>query len=414
MNTRVILRITLIRLCCLVAIPLSGCDRSGGKDASAQSDAKPVSPPPAVLAATPSPVAPVAIYRQGPRQVAIFVKNRSGSDFEPKVMALEDLVSSRVTNDGFSVISREDVVNAVKSFAKDGANAGDDMLPGADLDKLLSNNTSALRLAQMMGADYLFPVSITTYGQSKRAFKGNGVETLVVEYKLRVSYKILDGSTGGSVAGDVVEVSKQDRVDENFAGSDDDINDLLDQAAVKLAEGLKEKALPVTPTPTQLASFSIACGMVDMTVPNVGYDKDHEVVVEQPACPIISTNVTVELDGVAIGTAPNTFSAPKGLHKIRLSREGCRDWERTISVMDGQALKVDLQMSDEGYARWKDTTAFLQELKTGTKLTDAQVKVLEGQAQMLRQSGYKVDIGIHGGTGLLSLWPLLNQIQQPK
>jgi hypothetical protein len=48
-------------------------------------------------------------------------------------------------------------------------------------------------------------------------------------------------------------------------------------------------------------------------------------------------------------------------------------------------------MTDAGYARWKDATAFMNDLKNGAKLTDAQVKVLEGRARMLENSGYKVN-----------------------
>jgi len=36
-------------------------------------------------------------------------------------------------------------------------------------------------------------------------------------------------------------------------------------------------------------------------------------------------------------------------------------------------------------------TAFLNALKNGAKLTDAEVEVLKGQAKMLSQSGFKVD-----------------------
>ena len=63
-----------------------------------------------------------------------------------------------------------------------------------------------------------------------------------------------------------------------------------------------------------------------------------------------------------------------------------------MNVVEGQKLKVALQLSEAGYQRWKDNTAFLQALENGRKLTDAEVKVLEGKAQMLRQSGYKVDV----------------------
>ena len=59
-------------------------------------------------------------------------------------------------------------------------------------------------------------------------------------------------------------------------------------------------------------------------------------------------DVTVELDGIAIGSAPGTFQAFPGLHKLRLSREGFKDWERTVNIYAGQKLRVALQMSDAG------------------------------------------------------------------
>jgi hypothetical protein len=52
---------------------------------------------------------------------------------------------------------------------------------------------------------------------------------------------------------------------------------------------------------------------------------------------------------------------------------------------------VALAMSDSGYARWKDATAFINELKNGAKLTDAQVKVLEGMGKMLSESFSRMD-----------------------
>ena len=129
-----------------------------------------------------------------------------------------------------------------------------------------------------------------------------------------------------------------------------------------------------------------------VSIPDVRLTKDNTVVIGENKLEVQLLDVTVELNGTVIGSAPGTFRAPPGLSKIRLSREGFRDWERTINVMAGQKLKVALQMSDAGYARWKDNTAFLQKLKNGEKLTDAAVKAIEGAAQMLRQSGYKVDV----------------------
>ena len=72
-------------------------------------------------------------------------------------------------------------------------------------------------------------------------------------------------------------------------------------------------------------------------------------------------------------------------------REGFKPWERTVNFTNGQKFNVGLEMSEAGYARWKDATAFMNDLKNGAKLTDGQVKVLEGRAKMLENSGYKVN-----------------------
>ena len=102
-------------------------------------------------------------------------------------------------------------------------------------------------------------------------------------------------------------------------------------------------------------------------------------------------DVTVELDGVAIGSAPGEFKAAPGLHKLRLSREDFQDWVKTVNIYNGQSLRVALNMSEAGYERWKDTFDFLVSLESSRKLTDAEVKRLEGVAQMLRNSHFNVD-----------------------
>ena len=49
-------------------------------------------------------------------------------------------------------------------------------------------------------------------------------------------------------------------------------------------------------------------------------------------------------------------------------------------------------LSNEGFSRWKEIRDFLQALDTKRALTAAQVKVMEGYAQELRQSGYLVEV----------------------
>ena len=115
------------------------------------------------------------------------------------------------------------------------------------------------------------------------------------------------------------------------------------------------------------------------------------MIATNPPIAVQPLDVTVELDGIAIGSAPGEFQAYPGLHKLRLSREGFDGWERTVNIYDGQTLRVALQMSAAGYARWADTTAFLATLDNRRKLTDAEVEKINGLAEFFKNSHYRVD-----------------------
>jgi hypothetical protein len=101
--------------------------------------------------------------------------------------------------------------------------------------------------------------------------------------------------------------------------------------------------------------------------------------------------VQVEVDGATVGSTPGTFRTTPGLHKLRLRVPGFRPWEGTINVTDGFDLRVAMQMDDQAFARWRETTRFLQDLKEGQQLTDAQVDLIRGMAEFLRNSQYRVD-----------------------
>ena len=194
-----------------------------------------------------------------------------------------------------------------------------------------------------------------------------------------------------------MKASKTLRFTDNSREDDSDlINGLLDDASVKVAESLEKKAIKPVTVANHPVGISIVCGMQDLaqvplSVPDVQLAENNTLVVGKNRLEVQALDVTVELDGVVAGSAPGAFTALPGLHKIRLSREGFSPWERTINIVEGQRLKVALQLSDAGYQRWKDNTAFLQSLENGKKLTDAEAEKLKGEAQMLRQSGFKVD-----------------------
>lgn len=318
------------------------------------------------------------------KKAAIFVDNKAGKEFDNKAAVFEDFISSRITAKGFAVISREQTVNALSK--------------NSSTDAILENSTSALRLAQSLGADYVVVASISSFGTEKRDFEDGAVKTLNIISTMRASYKVLDGAQGAAMVGDTLKATKVTRGTPNAGVSNDDVvNELLDELSQKIADSLGSKQQMIAaaaPKPGQV-EISVSCGMQDLgqhpiSVPDVR-EGPNGVVMTKEALELQVLDVTVEVNGIAMGSAPGKFKVSPGLNKLKLTREGFQPWERTVNFVEGQSFKVALQLSEAGYARWKDNSTFLQSLESDRKLTDAQVKAIEGYAQMLQQSGYKVD-----------------------
>lgn len=333
--------------------------------------------------------------RDTQRKIAIIVENRASAGLNDKVAVLEDLVTSRIAGKGLAVISRDVVTRSLKNYATGNH-------PNGELnavDQALESGTSALNLAQTLGADYLLVPAITSLGTETKTYNGNGIATVNVTHRLRVSYKIVDAGTGGAVRGDTVIAEKTTRQSANVQTEDTDVlNDLLDDAAQQLAEVIPQSAgsLAATTIKAEQVTFRVSCTLADeqnrpVEISPLSLTTDNTVVLTNPPVRVQALNVTVELDGVVAGSAPGEFKARPGLHKLRLTREGVSAWERTINVSEGQNLRVALQLTADSYARWAATTAFLADLVNGKKLTDAQVKVYEGLAKFLSESHYRVD-----------------------
>ena len=265
-----------------------------------------------LFAADPPAAAPL-------RKVAIIVENRAGAQLNDKVAVFEDLLSSRISGKGYSIISRDVTVNALKTYPSVGvavssqsatkanttaaahahsttATSAHDKLEQATvqhtkendsdfgsytndfeastadttkyhggqtnvshdfghgsasvemaqsdsakidvtpdttrLDQALSDSTTALRLAQNLGADFILIPSLTTYGTERKAYTGNGINTVNVTHTLRVSCKIVEAGAGGALKGDMVTASKTIRQSGDLqVDSSDIVNDLLDDAA---------------------------------------------------------------------------------------------------------------------------------------------------------------------------------------
>jgi len=247
-----------------------------------------------------------------------------------------------------------------------------------------------------MGADYIVQASIASYAATKRTVTAYGNTLNNYDYTLRVTYKILDASGGGSLTGDVAKATRTEQATANASSEVQGIfDDLLDEATAQITSSLRTRIAAgkiTAPKPAAtLVTITIMPEAADLFIPDVRINAENVVTVGESKFKVTPLNATVEVDGVAVGTAPGKITLRPGFSKLRISREGFDAWERTISASEGQVLNVAMKMSAAGYARFKDATSFLNELKNGTKLTDAEVKKIEGEAKSLENSFFKVD-----------------------
>jgi hypothetical protein len=381
---------------------------------------------------------------KAPRKTAIFVDNRTTSVPNTMIQYFEDQVASRVSGKHFSVISREDVLKAVKVYATEkstpqvvSTSASSDRIHvdgpdshftttskktetvvdgptdqneaanrnslGTKADRILSDNGSALRLAQSMGADFVLFVTIGSYARETKNLNDPsiGVKTRNIVYNLRGTYKVVEGVTGGGLGGDAYRCGKTVRQTDTLQSGDEDVlNGLLEDAAGKIADGLEAKADSfVAPGKSGLVEISVACGVKDLAgnevgIPDIRVNEDNKIVMGDKELPV-NASATVEVDGFAMGTTPCKCKVAPGTHRLRLTRPGFTDVDLTINATEGLSLSPTMQMSAQGFARWQDIRNFLNKLDITRKITDAQAEEIRGNAQRLRQSGFLVDYRIN-------------------
>jgi curli biogenesis system outer membrane secretion channel CsgG len=337
---------------------------------------------------------------------AIFVRNREKRIDDARVMQLEDELVAALDGACFTTISREDALNAVARFAEEGPNAGAarrgvDGDPIRDLDRQLSNDASALQLAQAMGADYVLVASLTALRTDRRTLTepGRNVSTVVEAYRLDATYRILGRAEGRVVASGSAGASDSVRQTPELQVERDVIAGLVSEAAVKMADAMKkrcERAPLPAPDALPLLALEIFGTPADLAVPEIvkvaGADGSSQWTVRSGSYILEPTSFVVEIDGIVVGTTPSPIRATKGLHKLRITRPGYEPYEATVNVQPGVGpLVIPMRITDEERARWQEMARFFADLKTDAALTEAQVSVLEGYATMLRNSKISVD-----------------------
>lgn len=320
-----------------------------------------------------------AMAAQAAPRAALFVQNRAGASLEANLDAFNDLVSTRLSEAGFEVIRSQDVLarfaESRDAQSEQGLRQAVEVLQTVKSEGMTDEPTqaaSALRIAQLMNADYLVFASLVSLGENKAQVQAYGMTQESALTTLRVALRVLEGSDGAQLYGDTIAVSDKISQTPNLqVQAGDQVNTLLDRGAVELAGRVKgslakiEKAKPV------------AAALASVTVNST------------------AVGASVEVDGVAVGSAPGVFQLRPGVHRVRVAKEGYATWEKSVNAFDGQTLEIVMELSAEGLARkgTLEEQARIDAIAREQSAADAQAKttVAGGVAQQASNSYIRLE-----------------------
>ena len=347
------------------------------------------------------------------RNAAVFVFTREPKVSVQQAKILEDLIAARVAKLGFATLTRDVVVDSISKAMKHPAKTERQKektfleqlaavlqkpgKPEKSLENQLDEQSSVMRLAQTIGADLIIIATTESFGTEKRIFKGNElapVSTTTTFNNLLVSYRLAFAASGAAVVGDSVKVTRAWRESESLTRETDDLlNGMFDEVAAELAKKITAANQEVKEVPQVQAAgvkFNIKPvlpGGIPLQLPT--YENGD---VKLPVSATVAADVT--MDGVSVGSVPGELRF--GLHQILIQAEGFKPWKRFVTISEGQKFDILLEMTPEGYEKWKEIITFLSDLCRKTKITDAEVKQMEAKAEAMRKAGLIVTIGNNG------------------
>jgi hypothetical protein len=296
----------------------------------------------AVLAPRPQP--------QNPK-IAIFVKNQTRTPgMDDEVDGVRDRISAELAGAGLIVMDKAEIADGFSRFKVTTAEERAGLIDG------LFTGGSTLRVAQMLGCDYIMQVSIIGASHLAR----NAGDKPVTIFTLRMATKINEAAQGSSVYGS--NWTNKLPVPGQYTEGADGLNyynDLIDQWATATGQEIAEKAPSwrrAEPADAALVEFSVS-STVDELLKGLesGVRAPNELLDEMRR---LVGGVTVEIDGATVGSSPGTFKAAPGLHQLRVTRQWMKPWQQTVNIQPGATFRVALELSDAGLQRYTSQEGF--------------------------------------------------------
>ncbi|MGE4488565.1 MAG: PEGA domain-containing protein [Kiritimatiellales bacterium] len=279
-------------------------------------------------------------------KVAVFVKNQTKvPGMDDMVDGVRDRIGAELAGSGMIVLDQTDIVSGFNRYKVTTAEERAGLING------VFTGGSTVRVAQMLGADYLLTAAIISADRAALTVGGKQM----VSYALRMTVKVSEAVNGSSVYGDNWS-RKYPVTADNASGTDAAFfyNELLDAWVNETGPKLAEKAKTwrrAEAVPSQLVSFSVST-TIDELIQGLesGVRAPNDLLNEMRR---IVGGATVEIDGAAVGSSPGTFQVAPGLHQMRVSRQWMNDWQQTVSIQNGSSFRIALELSDAGQQKFQ-------------------------------------------------------------
>ncbi len=297
--------------------------------------------------------------------MAIFVKNHTKTaGMDDQVDGIRDRLAAEVSGMDFIILDSAEIGAAFNRYKITTAEERAGLIDG------LFTGGSVTRVAQMLGADYILTASIIGASQMNR-IAGDRAVTI---YTLRMSTKVLDATTGGSIFGRNwvnKRPAPQGNGDDPMGHYDDLIDMWVQDTGADLAQSKQGWRAPTADSGV-LASFTVTT-TIDATIAPLAATVDaSKPVLEELR--IVAGGITVAVDGAAVGSSGGTFKVRPGLHQLSVSRQWMKTWTQTVNISDGAVFNVALELSDEGFRHYKNK----EELRAEVALAYAEAAFRRG------------------------------------
>ncbi len=330
-----------------------------------------------------------------PIKLAIFIRTVAQNVNDSKAEVLETYITSWLTDQNITVINRAEVLNAVSNFTNAGANNGTGKLSMTDVERLLSDQASAAALSRNLGADAFLVATITSFDEDRRDIDDERGTYSNIFYTLDITWNVIDGGTGGSIASGLAQASDGIR---HYSGQkiSFNIDRLLREDAELIGYEVRlAMANPETRKPTKSAGMipvQIHIALSDLSIPELIKQENGEYIVGANRYQLEPMACSVLVDGMIAGTAPGVVEMSAGTHRIRIERPMITPVDQFMVVREGMSvLTIPIKLSDEGSRQWKEQARFFEQLKTNAVLREAELEKVKGMAEFLRNSKIEID-----------------------